>query len=160
MARRLRPVGLEFAESAPVRLAFARQLSAAPEAVYAALADQVEDLPRWFSAVTAAKPTDGGRGRDVWLRGGIHFVETVIAADASERYAYRMDTSSAPGISAMLEDWRLEPDGSGGTRVRWTMAADGPLPVRALLRLARPGIGRSFRDAMRALDRRLAEGAL
>lgn len=159
MARRLRPVELEFSDSAPVRLAFSAELRADPEAVYAALAEDVEELPQWFSAVTSAKLTDGGRGREVILRGGVRFTETILAADAPERYAYRMDTSNAPGVTAMLEDWRLTPLAVGGTRVRWTMAVDGWFPVRALVRLAKPGVGSSFRDAMRALDRRLAAGA-
>jgi hypothetical protein len=39
--------------------------------------------------------------------------------------------------------------------VRWTFAADGPAPVRGVLRLAGPGLGRSFREAVTRLDRRL-----
>ncbi|MGW8376057.1 SRPBCC family protein [Streptomyces sp. ODS28] len=152
MVRRLRPVELEFADTAPVRLAFTATLRSSPEEVYVALAEEVENTPRWFSAVAEAVPTGGGRGRDVKLRGGVRFSETVLAALAVQRYAYRIDTANVPGVTAMLEDWRLAPDGLGGTLVRWTMAVDGGLPVRLVLRLARPGVGRSFHDAMRALD--------
>lgn len=42
-----------------------------------------------------------------------------------------------------------------GSRVRWTFAADSPEPLRIVLRLGRPGLGRAFKDAMRNLDRRL-----
>ncbi|NLU68181.1 SRPBCC family protein [Streptomyces sp. HNM0574] len=159
MARQLRSVELGFAESAPVRLTFTAEVSAPPGAVYVSLAEDVTDWPRWFDAVLSAEPTGEGRGRRVRLRGGIVFDETILAATADERYAYRIDTTTAPGVTAMAEDWQLSPSGTGGTLVRWTMAVDGPAPVRMLLKLARPGVGKSFRDAMRGLDRLLSARA-
>ncbi|MGW5735968.1 MULTISPECIES: SRPBCC family protein [Streptomyces] len=157
MARRLRPVGLEFAESAPLRLVFAREVSASPDAVYRALAEDVANWPAWFTAVTLCRPTegaDGTKGREVRLKGGTRFWETIVAAEPSERYAYRVDESNAPGLRALLEEWRLTPAGTG-TRVRWTFAADGTAPFRLALSVGRSGLGRSFRDAVTALDRRL-----
>lgn len=154
MVRQLRGVGLDFVESAPVRLVFAGEVSASPEDVYRALAEETAHWPRWFSAVTFARPTE--QGREVHLRGGTKFMETVMAAEPSKRYAYRVDLSNAPGVRAMLEDWRIRPTGTA-TRVQWTMAVDGPAPLRLVLRAARPGVGRAFRDALRALDGRLAK---
>ncbi|MCX4803440.1 SRPBCC family protein [Streptomyces sp. NPDC058682] len=154
MARRLRPVGLDFIEDAPVRLVFATDTVAPPEAVYRALAEEVEGWADWFGAVTLARPTHGGAGREIKLRGGVRFQETIMAADPERRYAYRVDTTNAPGVRALLEEWRLTPAGTG-THVRWTFAADGPAPFRFGLAVARPGLGHSFRTAVRALDRRL-----
>ncbi|MFI6051896.1 SRPBCC family protein [Streptomyces violascens] len=155
MARRLRSVELDFAESAPVRLAFTAHVSAGPAVVYRALAEDVSDTPAWFSSVSAARPLDGGAGREIRLRGGVFFRETIMARDPGERYAYRIDETNTPGVAALLEDWRLTPAGSG-TTVRWTMASDGPALFRLAMRAARPGIGQSFKGAMRNLDRRLA----
>ncbi|MFI1279935.1 SRPBCC family protein [Streptomyces sp. NPDC020858] len=154
MARRLRPVGLDFIDDAPVRLVFATETAAPPEAVYQALAEEVEGWPRWFRAVTLARPTHGGAGREVRLMGGVRFQETIMAADPEQRYAYRVDTTNAPGFRALLEEWRLTPAGSG-THVRWTFAADGSAPFRLGLTAARPGLGHSFRTAVRTLDGRL-----
>ncbi|WNI26303.1 SRPBCC family protein [Streptomyces sp. ITFR-16] len=154
MARRLRSVGLDFVGTAPLRLVFAAEVSAPPDAVYRALADDVEGWPGWFTGVTAAVPADGGAGRAVRLRGGVVFRETVVAAEPAERYAYRIDSSNAPGLRALVEEWRLTPAGTG-TRVRWTFAADGTPVFRFALRRGRAVVGRSFRDAMRSLDRRL-----
>jgi uncharacterized protein YndB with AHSA1/START domain len=154
MARRLRPVGLDFVERAPVRLVFAREISAPPDRVFHALADDVPGWAGWFPHVTSARPTPGGR--EVRLRGGTRFEETVLAAEAPEVYAYRVDVTNAPGLRALLEEWRLAPAADGGTRVRWTFAADGNGLFRAVLRPARGGLGRSFRQAVEALDRRLA----
>ncbi|MEV8531686.1 SRPBCC family protein [Streptomyces sp. NPDC051211] len=155
MARALRPVGLDFAESAPVRLVFTAAAVAAPEAVYRALAEDVAGWPRWFRAVSLARPTHGGAGREVRLRGGVRFQETIMAADPEQRYAYRVDETNAPGVQALLEEWRLTPAGSG-TRIRWTFAAAGPAPFRLALTAARPGLGHSFRTAVRTLDGLLA----
>ncbi|MFI6144170.1 SRPBCC family protein [Streptomyces sp. NPDC051109] len=156
MARRLRPVGLDFIEDAPTRLRFTARTAAGPEAVYRALAEDVEGWPRWFGAVTRARPTHGGAGREVRLVGGTRFEETVMAADPERRYAYRVDETNAPGIRALLEEWRLTPAHPGsGTLVRWTFAVDGPAPLRLALTAARPLLGHSFRSAVRALDARL-----
>ncbi|WP_327261071.1 SRPBCC family protein [Streptomyces sp. NBC_01232] len=154
MARRLRPVGLDFIDDAPVRLVFAADTAAPPEDVYRALAEEVEGWPGWFRAVVLARPTHGGAGREIKLMGGVRFQETIMAADPEQRYAYRVDTTNAPGVSALLEEWRLTPAGAG-THVRWTFAADGPTPFRLGLAAARPGLGHSFRTAVRTLDRRL-----
>ncbi|MGW8555423.1 SRPBCC family protein [Streptomyces tubercidicus] len=154
MARRLRPVELGFVESAPLRLVFAAEVSAPPKAVYAALADDVAGWSYWFTGVARSASTQDGAGREVRLTGGTRFTETVLAAEPDAHYAYRVDTTNAPALRALLEDWRLTPSGDG-TRLRWTFAADGPVPFRLLLTLARPGLGRAFRESARALDRRL-----
>ncbi|MFG3255196.1 SRPBCC family protein [Streptomyces sp. NPDC048172] len=157
MARQLRPVELDFADTAPLRLSFTGDVGATRESVYEALAGELEAWPRWFTAVTEVRPTDGGRGRLVRLRGGVFFRETIMAAQPVERYAYRVDETNAPGVRALLEDWTLAVSPSGGTRLRWTMALDGGQGLRAAARLGRPGMGRSFRQAVRNLDARLRE---
>ncbi|MEV7616224.1 SRPBCC family protein [Streptomyces sp. NPDC089799] len=151
MARALRPVTLDFIDSAPIRMAFTTTARAAPGAVYRALAEEVTGWPRWFGAVTLARPTQGGAGREIRLRGGVRFQETIMAADPEQRYAYRVDGTNAPGVLALLEEWRLDPAGTG-TRVRWTFAADGNAPFRLALTMAQAGLGLSFRQAVRSLD--------
>ncbi|WNM32084.1 SRPBCC family protein [Streptomyces sp. Li-HN-5-11] len=155
MARRLRPVGIEFIESAPVRLVFARETSASPERVFHALAEDVPGWAEWFSAVKLARPARDGAGREIRLRGGGRLEETVLVTKAPEVYAYRVDVTNAPGVRALAEEWRLAPSGTG-THVQWTFAADGTAPFRLVLTLARAGLGRAFRDAVTSLDRRLA----
>ncbi|MFF4255452.1 SRPBCC family protein [Streptomyces sp. NPDC001663] len=154
MAHRLRPVGLEFVETAPVRLVFAQEISATPEAVFHALNDDVPGWAEWFAAVTHARSVDDGAGRDIRLKGGGRFRETVIAAKEAEVYAYRVDVTNAPGARALAEEWRLIPTGTG-TRVQWTFAADGTAAFRLVVKAARAGLGRAFRDAVVSLDRRL-----
>ncbi|MEU4083358.1 SRPBCC family protein [Streptomyces aureus] len=154
MARRLRPVGTDFVETAPLRLVFAREVAAPVEAVFTALAEDVSGWSEWFSAVTLARPAGEG-GREVRLRGGTRFEETVLVSKAPEVYTYRADATNAPGLRALVEEWRLTPAG-GGTRIQWTFAADGTAVFRTALTLGRGGLGRAFRGAVTALDRRLA----
>ncbi|MDF6040731.1 SRPBCC family protein [Streptomyces sp. JH14] len=155
MARRLRSVDLDFVRAAPLRLVFAAEVSAPAEAVYRALAEDVEGWPGWFTAVTSARPTTAGAGREIRLRGGTLFQETVLSTEPGERYAYRVDETNAPAVQALLEEWRLSPTRTG-TRVQWTFATDGPAPFRFAVRLVRPALGRSFRNAVRRLGTRLA----
>lgn len=155
MAHRLRPVGLDFTQTAPVRLVFAREVAASPEAVFRALAEDVAGWSEWFAAVTSARPVSEGTGREVRLTGGTRFRETVVAATPNEVYAYRVDETNAPGVRALLEEWRLAPAGTGAL-VQWTFAGDGTAVFRLALKAARAGLGRAFRGAVTALDRRLA----
>ncbi|RZB18830.1 SRPBCC family protein [Streptomyces sp. F001] len=155
MARRLRPVEVDFVRAAPVRLVFAREITAPPQTVFRALAEDVPGWTQWFSAVTLARPTDDGAGREIRLKGGTQFAETILVAKEPEVYAYRVDETNTPGARALVEEWRLTPAGAG-TRVQWTFAADGTPVFRLVLGLARAGLGRAFKDAVTALDRRLA----
>ncbi|MFH8342043.1 SRPBCC family protein [Streptomyces sp. AM6-12] len=152
MAQRLRPVGPDFVDRAPVRLVFGREMTAAPELVYQALAEDVASIPEWFPAVASARAADGGR--DVRLRGGIRFEETVLVAEKPALYSYRVDVTNTPGARAWVEKWRLVPAG-GGTRIRVVFALDGTAAFRLGCRLAAPGVGRAFRQAAGALDRQL-----
>ncbi|MER6711423.1 SRPBCC family protein [Streptomyces sp. NPDC006129] len=154
MAHRLRPVGLDFLEVAPVRHVFVREISAPVEAVYRALHDDVPGWAEWFAQVRSARPVDGGAGRDITLTGGVRFRESVIAAKEPEVYAYRVDVTNVPGVRAIVEEWRLSPAGTG-TRVRWTFATDGSAVYRLAMKPVRAGQARAFRDAVAALDRRL-----
>jgi hypothetical protein len=158
MARRLRPVELEFIRSAPLRLVYETGLLAAPKQVYGALADDVPGWSSWFDAVSMAIDTHGGAGREVKLRAGAFFSESVLAREPDERYAYRVDATNVPGLLALVEEWRIAPLPGGGSRVRWTCAADGSRLTKLVLRLSGPGLGGSFRGAMRSLDQRLAAG--
>ncbi|AXK32027.1 SRPBCC family protein [Streptomyces armeniacus] len=155
MPNRLRSVELEFAETAPVRLVFREEARASPEALFDALSE-VDTWPEWYPGVTGARPLEGGEQRMIHLRGGGRFLETVITS-RPERYSYRSDETNAPGVRALLEDWRLEPSGTG-TRVQYTFALDGTAPCRAVARLLGPGLRRAFRGAVRTLDGRLAAG--
>ncbi|WP_042397700.1 SRPBCC family protein [Streptacidiphilus carbonis] len=159
MAKRLRPVTEEFLAEAPVRLVTAATLRAKPEAVFAELTDDASTLPLWFrevrsAAYTGPPPYGVGAGRAVSLRGGTHFVESVIVWERPGRFAYRVEETGLPGVRAWIEEWLLTPAADGGTELRFTIALDAAAPVRGAVALARPGVRRAVRRAAGRLDAR------
>ncbi|MGW5137086.1 hypothetical protein [Streptomyces sp. NPDC004135] len=70
MAHRLRPEGLDFVETAPVRHVFTREMLVSPEAVHRALTE-VPGWADWFPQVRTARAA--GAGRDMPLAGGMRF---------------------------------------------------------------------------------------
>jgi hypothetical protein len=155
-----RPVDLDFLNTAPLRLTFANTLRAAPEAVFDAIAHEVAAMPRWYGAVAAAEyagraPFGVGTKRRVKLVGGVAFHEEILAWDTPDRYAYRIERTTVPGIRAMAEEWAVVST-PAGTRVAWTMAVEAALPTAAALRASAPGIAVATRRALGRLDRMLA----
>lgn len=157
-----RLVDLDFLDTAPLRLTFAGTLRAMPEAVFAAIADDVAALPRWYGAVAAAEyagaaPFGVGTRRRVKLVGGVAFHERIIAWDSPDRYAYRVERTTVPGIRAMADKWTIRWT-PAGTRLAWTIAVDAALPAAAAFRASAPGIAVATRRAIGRLDRMLAAG--
>jgi hypothetical protein len=157
-----RPVDLDFLDSAPLRLTFAGTLTAPPATVFDAIAREVTTLPRWYGAVASAEyagdaPYGVGTKRRVKLLGGVSFHEELIAWDDPNRYAYRMERTTIPGIRAMAERWSVL-DTPAGTRVAWTVAVDAALPTAAAIRASAPGIAIATRRALGRLDRMLGAG--
>lgn len=158
----LRPVDEDFHRTAPLRVVCAATLRAAPELVFDALVDGAADMPRWFSAVRSVEygagfpPVGAGTRRRIRLVGRTAFHETVLAVEAPSRFAYRIDRTTVPGLSAMAEEWTMLAT-EAGTRVAWTIALDGPLATRLGVRALGPGMQAATRRALAKLDRQLEQ---
>jgi hypothetical protein len=155
-----RPEGLDFLNTAPLRVSCAGTLRATPKAVFDAIANDVTSLPRWHGTVTEAEyggpaPFGVGTKRRLKLVGGMIFHEHVLAWDTPDRYAYRIERTSLPGIRAAVEEWSVL-ETPAGTRVAWTMAVDAALPMAAAIRASVPGIAVATRRALARLDRMVA----
>ena len=164
MGKRLRPVTSGFLEDAPTRLVFVSHLSAKPDQVFRELTEDASTWPLWFTSIRTAAyigppPYGPGAGRVVTLRGGPHFVESVLVLEEPSRFVYRVEQANVPGVYAWLEEWLLAPSAGGGTVLRFTMAIDAAPAVRAVVRLARPGISRSVHTAAVRLDARCTSTA-
>ncbi|MFJ6215952.1 SRPBCC family protein [Streptomyces sp. NPDC092296] len=164
MVRHLRPETTDFLDRAPLRLLFSALLAAPPEAVFRELAEVPEGWPRWFRQVASVEyvgdpPYGQGSCRRVRLIGGGRFVETVLVQEPGRRFVYRVEETSAPGVLALLEEWRPTPSPYGGTRLQWTVALDARQPLRAGWGATRPLLARAFRRAARRLDARIAGAA-
>ncbi len=155
----LRPVGLELLDDAPVAHVLHHQIEAPPLAVWERLADSPATWS-WFPTVQGGHFVGDERGvgaqREIHLRGA-RVLETVLAAEAGVRWAYRLDTTTVPLARAVVEDWQLTELPATSTRpastaVQYTFAFD-PFPGTARL-LAAGGVGleRVFARAARNLD--------
>jgi uncharacterized protein YndB with AHSA1/START domain len=149
----LRPVGLEFLETASHAFEYDAALAAPPAAVFAAISADPSTWT-WFPGIEAGEyegDAAPGVGTRRWVRiGGVKYRETILAWDAPHRWAYRVDETSTPVFAVLLEDWVIEPAQDGST-LRWTFAFE-PLPETAeLFAGARDLIGTTFHDAAKGL---------
>ena len=83
---------------------------------------------------------------------GVRFTETILAWDDDERWAFRVDKSSAPMAKAFAEDYRLTDEGSG-TLLSWTIALKPGLGLRLGAPLLPFGFGLVLRRAAARLPK-------
>jgi uncharacterized protein YndB with AHSA1/START domain len=151
----LRPVGLDFLETASHAYEYEARLAAPVAAVFAAISADPSTWT-WFPGLEPGEYEGDdapGIGTRRWIRmGGVKYRETILAWDAPHRWAYRVDETSAPVFAALLEDWVMEPADGDTTTLRWTFAFE-PLPeTAALFADARDLIGSTFHEAAKSLD--------
>ena len=154
---KLRDVGIEFLDAAPVRWDFEAEVAAPREAVFGAIAERA-DWP-WFPGLTGERydgPQPYGVGTRRHIRmAGVAYHETIVAWSAPSRWAFRVDECSVPMGRALVEEWSFTESGAG-TTVRWSFALD-PTPVFGAMKALAPTVMRAlFQRAMRNLERQLS----
>jgi len=162
VAHALRKEPLSFVGTAPKRWTFEAPVAAPREQVFAAISADPKTWT-WFPGISSGSRYHGdgphgvGSIREARM-GPAVYRETILAWDAPNVWAYRVDEMTVPLANALVEEWRIDP-APGGSVVRWTFAIDprplfiasGPLAPRAM--------GRLFRSAMRNLSETLAGSA-
>jgi carbon monoxide dehydrogenase subunit G len=155
----LRPVGMDFLASAPLRAVVECTTSAPRAQVWRAFSDPAT-WPEWFPGVESAAypdqaPPYGVGTRRVASVRGRWMDETIVAWQEPRLWAYCITRSSARLARAQLEATELEQHGAG-TLVRWTLASE-PL---GWLRVSAPLLPRVLEAllarALRNLEARLA----
>ncbi|MFK0256373.1 SRPBCC family protein [Streptomyces sp. NPDC090445] len=157
MKYQLRAEDLGFLDRAPFRQSCTRELHAPSDAVFDQLAAHPENWPRWFAPANdvhyeGAPPYGKGSTRYFRLYRIIRAREQITAWDPGERFAYRAHEANAPGVSALMEQWTLQPTSETTTAVSWTLAIDSKPPVHLLLRASRHHIDKLFRKATKQLE--------
>jgi hypothetical protein len=69
---------------------------------------------------------------------GTSFEETVLAWNANEEFAFRLDRGSLPAVRGLAERWRVRAVSVDSTELTWSIAVDSPWPaplLRAFLSL-------------------------
>ena len=121
-----RPVGLDFAESAPARYVVSETIAAPRAAVWDAFADAAT-WPSWFPHVEWVKyegkmPPGVGTKRISMVAGCLHD-ETMVVWDKPLRWGYTINAATEALAKAQIEITEFE-EIPGGTRVRWILACD------------------------------------
>jgi len=151
-----RPVGLDFADTAPARYVVEEDVAAPQQAVWTAFADAAS-WPHWFPHVEWVRyegkmPPGVGTKRISMVAGCLHD-ETMVVWDAPRRWGYIINSASEALSTAQIEITEFEAIPSG-TRVRWILACD-PLDGLKYLSGDEPFetfLGRLFTQTMRNLE--------
>ena len=158
----LRAADADFAQRARVVLRFSGAVAAPVESVFGAVSGDPAAWRHWFPGVLdgaydSPPPHGFGSQRHVRVRGAGTYRETIVRWDAPRRWAFRVDRTTLPLASALLEEWTVEP-AADGSRLTWTFAVD-PTPLfRAALAAQPRALGHVFDRAVRRLGAHL-EGA-
>ncbi len=150
----LERVDLSFFETAPAVVRNEAFIAAPRADVFAAISGDPAGWGAWFPGFTDGgrwtTPPPQGVGSERKVRAyWTDYEETVLAWDEGERWAFRVDVTSAPMFAAFAEDYLLADEGTG-TRFTWVVAYR-PKPF---MRLAAPVAPLIFRR----MTRRVAAG--
>lgn len=127
---KLRPVGLDFVDTAEVVLTTEVDLPASIDEVWDVIIDN-ESWPHWLAdcrSMSASRPVWADPGDTRQAQVGIMKIEEVaVALDQPDRWAMCLTKSTLPMAKAMLEMLELTDTSRNGetrTEVRWTGALD------------------------------------
>ena len=163
MAWDMRPVDLEFFDTAPYRFVATEIVHQPGDRIFAAIADDPAGWGTWFPGFSRAgryvtpPPHGVGSTREVAM-GGVRYIETVIAWEPPFRWAFFVARAGLPLAHALAEDYRVAPLGDHSV-VQATLAVEPRAAARPLMALAHPVAPLVFRRAFTNLGKRLAETA-
>ncbi len=146
----LRPVGLEFLDSAPVVLRETLKLAAPPVAIFDALAEP-SSWNSWFTLMRDARWTSietacVGAERYVSVHVLGNLEERIVAFERGKRFSFTMLKGTLPAAESMLEDYLLFAE-NGGTRIEWCLAVAPTLLGKATLPLTRLAMRQIIRSS-------------
>jgi uncharacterized protein YndB with AHSA1/START domain len=152
------PVALGFTERSPFHIENVRVIDASPAHLFEILANG--DIMRdWFPDVVSARwyGTPGGLGseREVILK-TLKVKERFIAWDEGKRLTFHAYAITLPIVTALVEDFTLEPITEGGkvrTRFTWRAHYAPTLAARLVHPVIRFVFGKMFANAADGLAR-------
>ena len=154
----LAPRTIEWIELAPVRIEGRAETTASPNDVFAVLADH-EHWPEWFPSVRKIDvlgPAEGvGARRRVHIPGA-KIDEEFIVWEPGTRWSFTATAATPEVVNSLVEDCRLEPTPTGGTRISYTMYIEPRAGLRTLVKLVSGRMRANNARAMQNLATRAA----
>ncbi|MGQ0831331.1 MAG: SRPBCC family protein [Microthrixaceae bacterium] len=158
---KLVPRPIEWVEAAPISIVARAESTAAPDAVFAVLADH-ERWPEWFPGVrrvTVLGPAEGVGARRRVAVPGATFDEEFIVWEPGVRWSFTGIAASPRVTRSLVEDCQLAPLPTGGTSIAYAMHLDPPPLLRPLVKLSVRRIERNNNKALANLAARAAARA-
>jgi hypothetical protein len=142
--RTLRPVGIEYLGTAPVRATLRRTIPASTAETFRSFEDAAS-WPVWLDPVesvrwTSPPPFGVGTTRDVRVRGGT-LSERFFAWEDGRRIAFHVTDASVPVFGAIAEDYELVPTGEAECVLVWRYGFE----CRGVFRVVQPLVAMAFR---------------
>lgn len=155
--RNLEPVEQSFFVDAPVTVTTHTFVAAARGDVFAAISGDPAGWGDWFPGFNHdgrwETPPPHGVGSVRTVRAfRTDYRETILAWDADERWAFRVDSTSSPMFAAFAEDYRLA-DAGPGTLLSWTVAFRPSRVMRLVAPVAPAAFGIIARKLAKDLGR-------
>lgn len=153
---KLVPRPIDWIDSAPVRIEATATSAAAPEQVFAVLADH-ERWTEWFPQVRKVEVTGPATGVGARRRvtiPGAKIDEEFIVWEPGQRWSFTGTAATVRLVRSLVEDCRLTSLASGGTAINYTMYLDPPVPMRPLFGLLGSQIAKNNQQAMANLAAR------
>jgi uncharacterized protein YndB with AHSA1/START domain len=119
---------------------------APPDQVFDLMAD-IGGWHHWFKGMRkvrrdAGPATGVGAVRTVWV-GTTRVQERFVRWEPGARMSFVLTSMNVPGLVAMVEDYTLTADGSGGTTVKATIGIEGGAVFKRLPGVVRAIVGSS-----------------
>jgi hypothetical protein len=158
--RELLPRPIAWIADAPIRIEGRATSAAAPDAVFAVLADH-ERWPEWFPNVRKVEVMGPATG--VGARRRVHVPRVVVEEefivwDPGKRWAFTGTAARPRFVRSIVEDCRLEPTPDGGTSISYSMYLDPTGVYRPIVKASQGTIRKSIEQAVGQLAARAASG--
>lgn len=142
--RRLRPVGVEYLGTAPVRATLRQTIPAGAATTFRSFED-AESWPQWLDPIdrvvwTSPQPFGVGTTRDVVGRVGT-ISERFFAWEDGRRMSFHITEADVPVLGAFCEDYELVPTGEDECVLVWRYGFE----CRGVYRLVQPAVAAVFR---------------
>lgn len=150
-----RKIGLDFFDSASIRIVSDIELPCSPERLFEIFED-ADAWSEWVDVImrvewTSPKPFAVGTTRSVEMLGGMVAYEEFLAWDAPSHMAFRFTQFSQKFLRAFGENYEVTDLGSGHCRLVWTVGIEPAGAAALVLPVFKPLLVRSLRNIMNEL---------
>lgn len=146
----------DFLQNAPVIIINSIEINTTPDVIFKSF-ENADDWPKWFDGMTkvewtSPKPFGVGTTRTVTL-GALKVYEYFTRWEENKRFSFYFTKTNLPFVTALMEDYLLEPVSDQVTRFTYTVAYEPRFPASALGPMGKWMLSRNFKKAVESCAR-------